>query len=126
MNQHDIGVVTPYSAQRRLISQEILDDRIVNPEALGMEEETDFTELGANKGNKRSSINIINGLYVASIDAFQGHEKNFMVFCCVRNNSRKSIGFLEDGRRLNVALTRTRYGLIVIGNDLVLKQGNDL
>ena len=53
---------------------------------------------------------------VDSIDGFQGQERDIMVISLVRSNERGDIGFLSDLRRMNVAITRARMKLIIIGN----------
>lgn len=60
---------------------------------------------------------------VSSIDGFQGREADIVVFVTVRCNEHREIGFLKDLRRMNVALTRARAGLIVIGNRATLTGG---
>lgn len=57
---------------------------------------------------------------MASVDAFQGREKEYILLSCVRSSEKHGIGFLSDPRRLNVALTRARFGLVIFGNPRVL------
>ena len=59
-----------------------------------------------------------------TVDAFQGQEKDVIIFSCVRANSKGNIGFLSDRRRMNVALTRARFGLYVIGHSDTLRQNH--
>ncbi|HEY7422790.1 MAG TPA: AAA domain-containing protein [Gemmataceae bacterium] len=60
------------------------------------------------------------GLEIDSVDGFQGREKEAVVLSLVRSNSEGEIGFLADVRRLNVALTRARRKLLVIGDSATL------
>jgi hypothetical protein len=60
------------------------------------------------------------GLEVATVDAFQGREKEAVVVDLVRSNERGEIGFLADVRRMNVALTRARRFLLVVGDSATL------
>ncbi|MDZ7617482.1 MAG: AAA domain-containing protein [Patescibacteria group bacterium] len=60
------------------------------------------------------------GLEIDSVDGFQGREKEAVVISLVRSNMKGEIGFLSDVRRTNVALTRARRKLIVIGDSATL------
>jgi superfamily I DNA and/or RNA helicase len=57
---------------------------------------------------------------VKTIDGFQGQEKNIIYISLVRSNDKKEIGFLSDIRRMNVALTRAKEKLVVIGDSATL------
>ncbi len=47
---------------------------------------------------------------------------DYIILSCVRSNDHQGIGFLSDPRRLNVALTRAKYGVVVLGNPKVLSR----
>lgn len=82
----DIAVISPYSAQVRLLRQLLPD---------------------AN-------------LEIDTVDGFQGREKEAIVISLVRSNTTGELGFLADTRRMNVALTRARRKLIVVGDSSTL------
>ena len=64
---------------------------------------------------------------VATVDAFQGAERDIMVLSFVRTNRGRNVGFLKDFRRLNVALTRAKHSLICVGDVVMLRAvGGDL
>ena len=58
-------------------------------------------------------------LEVNTVDAFQGQEKDIIIFSCVRTGG-SGIGFLKDIRRLNVAITRAKYAFYIVGNPKTL------
>lgn len=78
-----IGIITPYEGQRAYLVQHM--------------------QYSGSLHNK-----LYQEIEVASVDAFQGREKDFIVLSCVRANEHQGIGFLNDPRRLNVALTRAK------------------
>lgn len=92
-----IGVITPYEGQRSFVVQSM-------------------QQSGSFRKEHYKEVE------VASVDAFQGREKDFIVLSCVRSNDHQGIGFLSDPRRLNVALTRAKYGLVILGNPKVLSK----
>ena len=53
---------------------------------------------------------------INTVDAFQGREKDIIVFSCVRSSKEKNLGFVSDYRRMNVAITRAKHCLFVVGN----------
>ena len=86
-----IGIITPYAAQ-----QEFLLDNL-------------SSVCSANAG-------FIRDIEISSVDSFQGREKDFIIFSAVRANSSGVIGFCQNENRLNVSITRAKYGLVVIAN----------
>lgn len=62
----------------------------------------------------------LENLEVDTVDGFQGREKEIVIISLVRSNENNNIGFLKDVRRLNVALTRARKKLIIIGDSSTL------
>ena len=64
------------------------------------------------------------GVELGSVDGFQGREKEAVVLSLVRSNAHKEVGFLAERRRLNVAMTRPRRHLCVIGDAEHVAQGS--
>ena len=60
------------------------------------------------------------GLEIDSVDGFQGREKEVVVISLVRSNAQAEIGFLQETRRMNVAMTRARRKLLVVGDSATL------
>ncbi|KAI0030729.1 AAA domain-containing protein [Vararia minispora EC-137] len=106
----DIGVIAPYAAQVRILSQ------------LLTTEERSQTRFKSKLGDHRAMQ--VAGVEVKTVDGFEGREKEVIIFSTVRNNAGGYVGFLSDRRRLNVGLTRAKRGLFVIGSLRTLGAAN--
>lgn len=103
----EIGIISPYYAQMRLVS---------NSFSSGFAS----ARLGRALGPDRAASAV--DVEVNTVDGFQGREKRVVLLSTVRSNSGGWIGFLNDKRRLNVALTRARDALLVVGNEGTLRR----
>ena len=66
-------------------------------------------------------------LEMHTTDRFQGRDKEVIIMSCVRSNSEGNVGdLLRDGRRVNVAFTRARTKMLIVGSKTTLSQGNEL
>ena len=61
---------------------------------------------------------------VGTVDSFQGQETDLVVFSATRSNAFGDMGFLRDPRRLCVAITRARRGLVVVGDVKTLRSSH--
>ncbi len=94
-NIDKIGIISPYKAQVSLM-QESFEDRKPVDDTIA----------------KKISIN--------TIDSFQGQERDIIYISLVRSNEKSEIGFLSDVRRMNVAMTRARKKLVIIGDSATI------
>ena len=86
----DVGIISPYKGQVAMLRRLLRQDRRWRP--------------------YRSLIT------VNTVDGFQGQERDVIVISLVRSNAQGDIGFLRDLRRMNVAITRARMKLILLGD----------
>ncbi|KAH9946114.1 P-loop containing nucleoside triphosphate hydrolase protein [Epithele typhae] len=63
-------------------------------------------------------------LEIGTVDGMQGREKEAVVISLVRSNEKREVGFLKDKRRLNVAMTRARRHLCIIGDSGTVQHGS--
>jgi ATP-dependent RNA/DNA helicase IGHMBP2 len=75
-----------------------------------------ITPYNAQVGLLKAMLGAVPGLEVRSVDGFQGQEKEAIVLSLVRSNVARAAGFLADYRRLNVAVTRARRHVCVVGD----------
>ncbi|KAI2466627.1 DNA helicase [Annulohypoxylon bovei var. microspora] len=62
------------------------------------------------------------GIELGSVDGFQGREKEAVIVSLVRSNSEGEVGFLSEKRRLNVAMTRPKRSLVVVGDSETVRR----
>ncbi|HEX5053394.1 MAG TPA: AAA domain-containing protein, partial [Planctomycetota bacterium] len=74
----------------------------------------------------RTRLSTDDGLEIGTVDGLQGREKEAVVVSLVRSNEAGQVGFLAELRRLNVALTRARRHLTVVGDSATLAHDRDL
>ena len=86
----DVGVISPYRAQVQYLRSQLKKKEYFKP----------FRHL----------------ISVNTVDGFQGQERDIIVISLVRSNDEGQIGFLRDLRRMNVAITRARMKLIILGD----------
>ncbi|KAG0038349.1 DEAD-box type RNA helicase [Podila clonocystis] len=72
--------------------------------------------------SRRFGSKIIESVDFNSVDGFQGQEKDIIIFSCVRASVHGTVGFLADVRRMNVALTRARQSLFILGHADTLRR----
>lgn len=86
----DFGIISPYRAQVQYLRSLIRRDEYLRP--------------------------LRGQMTVNTVDAFQGQERDVVLVSLVRANAEGQIGFLSDLRRMNVAMTRARFKLIILGS----------
>ena len=92
--QIDVGIISPYRAQVQYLRRLVKKREFFKP----------FRRL----------------ITVNTVDGFQGQERDVIVISLVRSNAEGQIGFLRDLRRMNVAITRARMKLLIIGDSATL------
>ena len=92
----DVGIISPYRAQVQYLKKLIKKYEFFKP----------YRRL----------------ISVNTVDGFQGQERDVILISLVRSNDEGQIGFLKDLRRMNVAMTRARMKLIILGNKETMTQ----
>lgn len=118
----NIGIIAPYRAQRNAL-------------------QTAFGEVSGHCNSRDSYFTFNKGdtsVEISTVDGFQGREKDIIIYSCVRaapnsggrssdnmqGNTSSNIGFLADWQRLNVAITRSKNALWIVGNAKTLEFNN--
>ena len=88
------GIIAPYKAQVRLLDEMLREENRLAP--------------------------VMENIRVNTVDAFQGQERDVIYISLVRSNDKSEIGFLKEYRRMNVAMTRAKSTLVIIGDSATL------
>ncbi len=91
----NIGIISPYKAQVSLL-QDMFDEQY------------------------GQSPELASKVAINTVDSFQGQERDIIYISMVRSNEKGEIGFLSDTRRMNVAMTRARKKLVIIGDSATI------
>jgi len=105
------GSRSRYNPEEAKIVEHIVEELI----KIGVKKE-DIGIITPYKDHEEYLKKIIPEVEVKTVDGFQGREKEVIIISLVRSNPDEEIGFLDDLRRLNVALTRAKRKLIVVGD----------
>jgi ATP-dependent RNA/DNA helicase IGHMBP2 len=93
-DQVQIGIISPYKAHVLLLKDLVEADSVLRP--------------------------LASQLAIDTVDSFQGRERDIIYIGLVRSNSQGEIGFLNDHRRMNVAMTRAKMKLVMVGDSATL------
>lgn len=93
---HDIGIITPYKAQVKVLKNL-------------------FYHLDTSEETK-------NKISINTVDSFQGQERDIIYISLVRSNEEGIIGFLQNTKRMNVAMTRAKKKLVIIGDSSTISR----
>ncbi|KAF6258495.1 AAA domain-containing protein [Scenedesmus sp. NREL 46B-D3] len=132
-----LGIVTPYIAQLNLLSQQLAGLTAAAAPAAAAHGSARASSSSSRQGQQQqgaagaaaaewspAAAAAGDVLEIKTVDGYQGREKEVVLFSAVRANTQAQVGFLEDWRRLNVAITRPRRGLVIFGHAATLSAGD--
>ncbi len=105
------GTSLQNEGELRLI-QKLIENENLNP--------TETAVISPYSGQVAAGKEILPTMRISTIDSFQGQEKETIILSLVRSNDENDIGFLKDYRRMNVAITRAKEQLYVIGDSATI------
>jgi len=91
----NIGIISPYKAQVGLLKEQFVE-------------------------RHKEALTLLSRVAINTVDSFQGQERDIIYISMVRSNEKGEIGFLADTRRMNVAMTRARKKLVIIGDSATI------